>query len=75
MKLSLAILAAAAPSVVTGKPLKNQVRARALAGTDLSGVEVKASSKTGNELLSKARRLDGDDEYTWIAGYSLKFHS
>lgn len=74
MKFSLAILAAAAPAV-TGARLKKHVSAKSLADADLSGVEVKASSKVGNKLLSKARRLDGDGDYTWIAGYSLKFHS
>lgn len=36
---------------------------------------VKADSKMGNSLLSKARKLDEDEEadYTWIAGYSIKF--
>ena len=66
MKLSLAILAAA-PAIAAGKRLK--------ANTDLSNVEVKANSKTGGKLLSKARRLDGDSDMTWVAGYSLKFQS
>eukprot|EP00584_Thalassiosira_punctigera_P001938 CAMPEP_0172525906 /NCGR_PEP_ID=MMETSP1067-20121228/917_1 /TAXON_ID=265564 ORGANISM="Thalassiosira punctigera, Strain Tpunct2005C2" /NCGR_SAMPLE_ID=MMETSP1067 /ASSEMBLY_ACC=CAM_ASM_000444 /LENGTH=68 /DNA_ID=CAMNT_0013309293 /DNA_START=69 /DNA_END=272 /DNA_ORIENTATION=+ len=68
MKLSLAFLAAA-PALVSGK----RVTKKKLANTDLSDVKIEASSKTGNNLLSKARRLDGGDETTWIAGYSIKF--
>jgi len=76
MKLSLAFLAAAAPALVSGKRLTKTSRAKALAAdTDLSNVQIEAASKTGTSLLSKARRLDGGDETTWIAGYSLKFHS
>ncbi len=72
MKLSLAFLSAA-PALVSGKRLSNS---KTLAAeTDLSNVKIEAASKTGNKVLSKARRLDGDDETTWIAGYSLKFHS
>ncbi|EJK74096.1 hypothetical protein THAOC_04250 [Thalassiosira oceanica] len=46
-------------------------------GIDLSTADVKADSKIGNRLLSKARRLDGNDEEAmrWVSGYSLKFHS
>ena len=42
---------------------------------DLSTADFKADSKVGNRLLSKARRLDGNDEaMSWVSGYSLKFH-
>lgn len=76
MKFSLAFLAAAAPALVSGKRLTKTARAKAIAAdTDLSNVQIEAASKAGNNLLSKARRLDGSDETTWIAGYSLKFHS
>ena len=76
MKLTLAILAAAAPALVSGKRLTKTARAKAaLANTDLSNVQIEAGTKEGKNLLSKARRLDGGDEYTWVAGYSLKFHS
>jgi len=76
MKLTLAILAAAAPALVSGKRLTKTARAKAaLANTDLSNVQIEAGTKEGKNLLSKARRLDGDDEFTWVAGYSLKFHS
>lgn len=75
MKLSLAFLAAAAPALVSGKRMTRRAHAKALADTDLSNVKIDADTKTGNRLLSKARRLDGGDETTWISGYSLKFHS
>lgn len=37
--------------------------------------DVSAGSKMGSRLLSKARRLEGnnDGDITWIAEYSLKF--
>jgi hypothetical protein len=37
--------------------------------------DVPADSKMGMKILSKARQLDGNQEWmnTWIAGYSLKF--
>ena len=74
MKLSLAVLAALLP-VVAAKARRRQNK-KALANMDLSNVQIKASSKTGGGLLSKARRLDGDDEeVTWIAGYSLRFNA
>ena len=40
---------------------------------DLATPDVAASSKMGGRLLSKARRLEGQGDITWIAGYSLKF--
>eukprot|EP00584_Thalassiosira_punctigera_P022006 CAMPEP_0172550592 /NCGR_PEP_ID=MMETSP1067-20121228/30381_1 /TAXON_ID=265564 ORGANISM="Thalassiosira punctigera, Strain Tpunct2005C2" /NCGR_SAMPLE_ID=MMETSP1067 /ASSEMBLY_ACC=CAM_ASM_000444 /LENGTH=49 /DNA_ID= /DNA_START= /DNA_END= /DNA_ORIENTATION= len=49
MKLSLAFLA---PALVSGKSLSKTLDA----GTDLSHVEIDAASKTGNKVLSKARR-------------------
>mmetsp|Transcript_36952 Transcript_36952/g.62855 ORF Transcript_36952/g.62855 Transcript_36952/m.62855 type:complete len:431 (-) Transcript_36952:180-1472(-) len=70
MKVSLALIAAA-PALVSGKRLKKTISPN----MDLSGVQLKAESKVGNKVLSKARRLDGDGDSTWIAGYSLKFHS
>jgi len=71
MKLSIAFLAAAAPALVSAKTRAKKISP----DMDLSNVEIKAQTKTGNNLLSKARRLDGGDETTWVAGYSLKFHS
>ena len=81
MKLSLALLAAASPALVSGRRLTKSVIAASEA--DLSNVEIKAESKMGSRLLSKARRLGGvdeerglqDEEMTWITGYSIKFHS
>lgn len=38
--------------------------------------DIKANSKMGNSLLSKARKLEQDDEevdFTWVADYSIKF--
>lgn len=81
MKLSLALLAAASPALVSGRRLKKTLIS---ADSDMSNVEIKAESKTGSRLLSKARRLGGvdegrglqdQDEMTWITGYSIKFHS
>lgn len=66
MKLSLAILASTA-ALASGKRSLKDIPA------DMSNVQIKAESKTGNRLLSKARRLDGDGDITWIAGYSIKF--
>ena len=49
--------------------------------TVLPNADIKANSKTGNRILSKARRLGGHRQLdenvdaTWVAGYSLKFHS
>ena len=40
---------------------------------ELATPDVSASSKMGGRLLSKARRLEGEGDITWIAGYSLKF--
>lgn len=37
---------------------------------------IKADSKLGNQLLSKARKLEQNDDeidFTWVAGYSIKF--
>ena len=72
MKVSIVLLAAAPPALVSGKRIKKTLSP----DMDLSNVEIKAETKTGNNLLSKARRLDdGDEATTWISGYSLKFHS
>jgi len=40
--------------------------------------DLSASSPLGSRLLSKARRLNGDDDgydYSWVTNYSIKFHS
>ena len=77
MKLSFAFLAAV-PAVISGKfvsKTKRVSKTKLSTETDVSNVQIEAESKTGNRVLSKARRLDGGDEFTWVAGYSLKFHS
>lgn len=44
---------------------------------DIPNVDIDATSKAGSKILSKARRLEdnGDFSATWVSGYSLKFHS
>jgi len=69
MKLSFAILAlATAVSAKKAYPKK---------AVDLTGRSIKADSKLGSSLMSKARRLENDDneevDFTWVAGYSIKF--
>lgn len=69
MKLSLALIAVA-PAVVSAKRLKHS--------TEVPNKDIAATSKSGNRILSKARRLDGGGDEavtTWVSGYSLKFHS
>ena len=44
--------------------------------TELPDMAIEATSQAGSRLLSKARRLDNNDDVaTWVSGYSLKFHS
>jgi hypothetical protein len=42
---------------------------------ELATPDVSAASKMGSRLLSKARKLEGNNkgDITWISGYSLKF--
>ncbi len=71
MKLSLAILSVV-PAIAAAKKTSK------ITADNLPNVDISAKSKTGGRILSKARRLDGDadaDDTTWVAGYSLKFHS
>lgn len=53
------------------------VSARKTSKTSINvGDSVKASSQIGQKLLSKARRLENDEDeemMTWVADYSLKF--
>jgi len=78
MKFSLAMLSAtfAAASASTGLPVLGKPK---MAGKkDITPGSIKADSKMGQSLLSNARKLDqnnNDDEveFTWVAGYSLKF--
>lgn len=68
MKLLVALLSLVATSAtmpIYGKTKSHQVK------------DMKANSKLGQSLLSKARKLeqDGDDEvdFTWVADFSIKF--
>lgn len=67
MKLSAAFLTIALGSASASRFTEKTI--------DLGAQNIKADSKLGNDLLAGARRLDGDnnDDYTWVAGYSLKF--
>jgi len=71
MKLSLAILSAAIGAASAKKTKMNAKIAHS------PKASMKAESKVGNAILSKARRLDEDDndeiDYTWVANMSLKF--
>jgi hypothetical protein len=45
---------------------------------EIPNVSIDATSKAGSRLLSKARLLENGEnsvDSTWVAGYSLKFHS
>ena len=35
--------------------------------------DITSTSRLGRSLLSKARALDGNNDFSWVAGYSLKF--
>jgi len=37
--------------------------------------DIPAESKIGKSLLGKARRLDGEEDMSWMSNYSIKFHS
>jgi len=64
MKIQLAVLSAAIACCAANKPV------------DLSA-DIPAKSKLGTDLLSKARRVNQNEEeqYTWINDYSIKFNS
>lgn len=70
MKLRFALLASAF-GVISAKRVKKS------ANVDVSGTSIKADSKLGGNLLSKARKLENNDneeiDFTWVAGYSIKF--
>lgn len=40
---------------------------------ELPTSDIRADSKLGNKILSHARQLDDNDNFVWIAGYSIKF--
>lgn len=35
--------------------------------------DIPATSRLGSRILSQARQLDGEDNMSWVAGYSIKF--
>jgi len=80
MKFSLALLSAA-PGLVSG--IKTRIGSRhhhrrgKLAGDVTPQSSIAATSKMGEKVMSKARRLGNDDDdevdYTWVANMSLKF--
>mmetsp|Transcript_28167 Transcript_28167/g.34291 ORF Transcript_28167/g.34291 Transcript_28167/m.34291 type:complete len:388 (-) Transcript_28167:417-1580(-) len=74
MKFSLAVLVTAAASASATSPLPIFGKMKQGKTKSLTG-EVTADSSLGSKLLSKARRLDEDEEidYTWVSGMSLKF--
>jgi len=43
------------------------------AWTIKAGDGIKADSKSGLNLLSKARRVDEEVDVTWVAGFDIKF--
>jgi hypothetical protein len=79
MKLSLAILSAALglASAVSSKRIKTKIGSRHLNNKDVTPQSsMSATSTIGAKVLSKARRLEGDNneiDYTWVANMSLKF--
>jgi len=68
MKLSLAVLSAALGVSAAKKVTMKEVTPKA---------SIKASSKIGEKVLSKARRLEQDEneeiDYTWVANMALKY--
>jgi len=77
MKLSLAILSATIglASAGTSKKIKTKIGSRKLTADTVPQSSVSATSKIGEKVMSKARRLDDNEEidYTWVANMSLKF--
>ena len=39
----------------------------------LPTADIPAASKLGARVLAASRQLDGNDNFAWIAGYSIKF--
>jgi len=68
MKLTLAVLSAAIGVSAAKKTKMKEVTPQG---------SIKASSKMGGKLISKARRLEQDDneeiDFTWVANMSLKY--
>ena len=40
---------------------------------ELPTADIKADSKLGNRILSEARQLDQNNNFSWVTGYSIKF--
>jgi len=40
---------------------------------ELPTADIPATSKLGSRILSFSRQLDGNDNFSWIAGYSIRF--
>lgn len=74
MKFSVAVLLSTLASVAANTPLPVYGKLKSGKTKSISG-ELTADSKLGSKLLSKARRLDEDEEvdYTWVTGMSIKF--
>jgi len=73
MKLSLALLVSA---LGLTSAIKTKISKRTTAKKDVTPTAtMSATSNVGAKVLSKARRLDDNDEidYTWVANMSLKF--
>jgi len=73
MKLSLALLVSALGLTTA---IKTKISKRTTAKKDVTPTAtMSATSNVGAKVLSKARRLDDNDEvdYTWVANMSLKF--
>jgi len=85
MKFALAMLSAAfatASATSAGLPIFGQPKMANKKPTKTKDItpsgSIKAESKMGRSLLSQARKLDENNndeefEFTWVAGYSLKF--
>lgn len=75
MKVSIALIAAV-PAVASAGKLRSF-------DAELPSVDISSTSVMGSRILSKARRLEGENnnnnnnnyDTTWVSGYSLKFHS
>jgi len=77
MKLSFATIALALTSVSAKTFKRRSLSKKAIANTQMSG-DIKATSKLGQDIISKARKLNDaeaneDFEPIWVADYSIKF--
>jgi len=74
MKFSAAVIFSSLASAAANTPLPVYGKLKSGKTKSISG-ELTADSKLGSKLLSKARRLDENEEidYTWVTGMSIKF--